>query len=459
MPMPATGDSHASHHNSGPFYKSLYVQVVIGLVVGIAVGHFWPQAADVLKPLGDGFVKLVKMMIAPVVFCTIVSGITSLDDNREIGRTLIKSMALFYALTALALLAGLAAVLIMQPGAGMHISPASLDSSVAARYAKQAPPSGVAEFILHIIPQSFFGAFADGEVLPVLLLAILLGFGLTRAGEAGKPVLRGIESFSKVLFATFGLIMKLAPLGAFGAMAFTVGKYGIASISSLGLLILTFYVACVGFVVLVVGGLARLHGFSLWKTLRYFREELLIVLGTSSSEPVLPRVLQKLEALGCKRGVSGLVLPMGYSFNLDGTAIYLTLASLFIAQACDIHLSAGQIAAMLGLMLLTSKGAAGVTGSGFVAFVATLTVMPSLPVAGVALIVGIDRFMSEARALTSIISNCVASIVVCIWEGACDRTVLARELDQNYANTERLLEEGSMPGLALVPSSAAQPLR
>ncbi|MFO1147533.1 MAG: C4-dicarboxylate transporter DctA [Alsobacter sp.] len=456
MHIQADQDTAVSQHKPVPFYRSLYVQVIIGLVLGIAVGHFWPQAADLLKPLGDGFVKLVKMMIAPVVFCTIVSGITSLDDNREIGRTLIKSMALFYALTALALLAGLAAVLLIQPGAGMHISPSSLDPAVASRYAKQAAPTGVSEFLLHIIPQSFFGAFAEGEVLPVLFLAVLVGFGLTRSGEAGKPVLRGIESFSKVLFATFSLVMKVAPLGAFGAMAFTVGKYGIASISSLGLLILTFYVACIAFIVIVIGTLARLHGFSLWKTLRYFREELLIVLGTSSSEPVLPRVLQKLEALGCKRGVSGLVLPMGYSFNLDGTAIYLTLASLFIAQACDIHLSAGQIAAMLGLMLLTSKGAAGVTGSGFVALVATLTVMPDLPVAGVALIVGIDRFMSEARALTSIISNCVASIVVCIWEGACDRAVLARELDQNYANTERQLEEGGLTSLPLVPSAAPQ---
>ena len=453
-----TGEQTPAPTKSKAFYKALYFQVVVGLTLGILTGHFWPDLGASLKPLGDGFVKLVKMMIAPVVFCTIVSGITSLNDTREIGKTLVKSMALFYALTVASLVIGLAAVMIIEPGVGMHVSAASLDPTVAARYAKQAAPVGFTDFVLHIIPHSFFGAFAEGEVLPVLLISVLVGFGLTRVGPAGEPVVVGIESFSHVLFAAFGFIMKLAPIGAFGAMAFTVGKYGITSIGSLGLLILTFYVACGVFLVAIVGTLARLHGFSLWKVLRYFREELLIVLGTSSSEPVLPRVLQKLEALGCKKGVSGLVLPMGYSFNLDGTAIYLTLASLFIAQACDIHLSGGQIFAMLGVMLLTSKGAAGVTGSGFVALVATLTVMPDLPVAGVALLVGIDRFMSEARALTSIISNCVASIVVSIWENACDREVLNRELNQSYASTERTLEEkGDIAALQMNVRAPAQP--
>ena len=425
-------------------YRALYFQVLVGLALGIAVGHYWPEFGASLKPLGDGFVKLVKMMIAPVVFCTIVLGITSLNDGKAIGKTLVKSMALFYVLTILALITGLVAVSLMQPGAGMNIDPATLDASVAARYSKQAAPKGFVEFVLHIIPNSFFGAFAEGEVLPVLLLAVLSGFGLTRIGVAGKAALDAIDAFSHMLFATFGFIMKLAPLGAFGAMAFTVGRYGIKSIGSLGQLIATFYVACGFFVVVVLGLLARLHGFSLFKLLRYFKEELLIVLGTSSTEPVLPRVLLKLEKLGCKKGVVGLVLPTGYSFNLDGTAIYLTLASMFIAQACNIELSAGQIAAMLGLMLLTSKGAAGVTGSGFVALVATLTVMPDLPVAGVAILVGVDRFMSEARALTSIMSNCVASVVVAIWEKACDRAVLAAELNVNYAVTEEALDEGEL---------------
>ena len=426
---------------SAKFLKLLYVQVLIGLALGITVGHYWPEFGAALKPFGDGFVKLVKMMIAPIVFCTIVSGITSLNDSREIGKTLLKSMGLFYALTILALLTGLAAVLLMQPGIGMHIDPKQLDPAVAARYTSQVPPRGFTEFVMHIIPGSFFGAFAEGEVLPVLLLAVLCGFGLARIGKAGQAVLDGIDGFAHMLFVAFGFIMRLAPLGAFGAMAFTVGRYGIKSIGSLGLLIGTFYVACIFFVVVVLGLLARAHGFKLWQLLRYIREELLVVLGTSSSEPVLPRLLMKLERLGCRKGVVGLVLPTGYSFNLDGTAIYLTLASMFIAQACDITLTWTQIAAMLGLMLLTSKGAAGVTGSGFVALVATLTVMPDLPVAGVALIVGIDRFMSEARALTSTMSNAVACVVVSIWEKACDRKLLERQLSQGYAATEEALEE------------------
>jgi aerobic C4-dicarboxylate transport protein len=429
--------------------KLLYVQVLIGLIVGIAVGHYWPEFGAALKPLGDGFVKLVKMMIAPVVFCTIVTGITSLGDSREIGKTLLKAMGLFYALTILALVTGLVAVFVLQPGAGMHIDPKNLDASVAGKFASQVHIHGFTDFVMHIIPNAFFGAFAEGEVLPVLLLAVLCGFGLTRIGAAAKPVLEGIDGFSHMLFAAFAIIMRLAPIGAFGAMAFTVGRYGIKSIGSLGMLIATFYIACIFFVAVVLGGLARIHGFKLWQLMRYIREELLVVLGTSSSEPVLPRLLLKLERLGCKKGVVGLVLPTGYSFNLDGTAIYLTLASMFIAQACDIHLTWVQIGTMLGIMLLTSKGAAGVTGSGFVALVATLTVMPELPVAGVALIVGIDRFMSEARALTSTISNAVACVVVSIWENACDRQVLQRELGANYGRTEHDLEEG---GVAYPPA-------
>ena len=434
-------------------FKHLYVQVLIGLMLGITVGHYWPDIGASLKPLGDGFVKLVKMMIAPVVFCTIVTGITSLSDTKEIGKTLLKSMGLFYVLTIIALLTGLVTVFLMQPGAGMHIDPKQLDASVAARFANDIHIHGFADFALHIIPNAFVGAFAQGEVLPVLLLAVLCGFGLSRIGSAARPVLDTIDGFSHMLFAVFGVIMRVAPIGAFGAMAFTVGRYGIKSIGSLGLLIGTFYVACSFFVVVVLGLLCRLHGFRLWQLLRYIKEELLVVLGTSSSEPVLPRLLLKLERLGCKKGVVGLVLPTGYSFNLDGTAIYLTLASMFIAQACDIHLTWHQIAAMLGIMLLTSKGAAGVTGSGFVALVATLTVMPDLPVAGVALIVGIDRFMSEARALTSTISNVVACIVVSMWEKACDRDVLTRELSSNYPFTEEKLEAGDTPSVVMAGPS------
>jgi aerobic C4-dicarboxylate transport protein len=302
----------------------------------------------------------------------------------------------------------------------------------------------ISEFFLHIIPHTFFGAFAEGEVLPVLFLAIIIGFGITHVGPAGRVVVEGLEAFSHVLFATFGMLMRAAPLGAFGAMAFTVGRYGLRSIGSLGFLMLTFYVACGFFVFVILGLLARMHGFSLLKLLRYIREEILIVLGTSSTEPALPRLLVKLERLGCKKGVVGLVLPAGYSFNLDGTAVYLTLATMFLAQAMNIDLTWAKIFGLLGLMLLTSKGAAGVTGSGFVALVATLTVMPEVPVVGIALLVGIDRFMSEARALTSVCSNAVAVVVVSIWERACDRTVLETELNRNYAKTEEALDDGTL---------------
>lgn len=424
-----------------PIYKALYFQVIVAITLGITFGHFYPDLGAGLKPLGDAFIKLVKMMITPVVFCTIVLGITSMPNSKEIGKTLLKAMLLFYALTIIALATGLVAVYLMQPGTGMNIDPTHLDASVAAKYLKAGTSMSFVDFALHIIPTSSFSAFSEGEVLPVLLVAIIVGFGLNHVGKAGEPVLTAIDSFSHVIFVAFGYMMKLAPVGAFGAMAFTVGKYGIQSLSSLAMLIVTFYVACLFFIFVVLGILARTHGFSLLKMLRYIREELLIVLATSSSEPALPRMLQKLEKLGCKKGVVGLVLPTGYSFNLDGTAIYLTLASVFIAQACNIHLSLGQILSMLFVMLLTSKGAAGVTGSGFVALVATLTIMPEIPVAGVALIVGIDRFMSEARALTSLVSNAVAVVVVSKWENACDDAVLQAELDRRDATGDELLAE------------------
>ncbi|WP_284979874.1 C4-dicarboxylate transporter DctA [Arthrobacter sp. fls2-241-R2A-200] len=415
----------------------LYVQVLIGVALGVLIGSLWPNLGSALQPIGDGFVKLVKFMIAPIVFCTIVGGITSLTDTKKVGPTLIRSLGLFYVLTALALAFGLAAVMLFQPGAGLHINPAHLDSSVAAKYTGQLPSSNPVDFILSIIPSSFVGAFANGEVLPVLVIALLCGFGFSKLGAPGQQALSVVSSFNKLLFVIFGYIMKVAPLGAFGAMAFTVGKYGAHSIGNLGMLILAFYAACIAFVAVGLGILAKLTGFSLWRILRYFKDEFLIVLATSSSEPVLPRLLTKLERLGCDRSVVGLVVPTGYSFNLTGTAIYLTLASMFIAQACDIHLGWDQILLMLGMMLLTSKGAAGVTGSGFVALVATLTVMPTLPVAGVALIVGIDRFMSEARALTSTVCNIVSCVAVAKWQGALNLEKLRAELQAGYKPTER----------------------
>lgn len=426
----------------------LYVQVLIGVALGVVVGALWPDLGASLKPIGDGFVKLVKFMIAPIVFCTIVGGITSLRDTRKVGPTLIRSLGLFYALTALALALGLAAVMLFQPGAGMHIDPTHLDSSVAQKYTTQLPSSNPVDFILSIIPTTFVGAFADGEVLPVLVIALLCGFAFSKLGAPGQLALKVVNSFNKLLFIMFGYIMKVAPLGAFGAMAFTVGKYGAHSIGNLGMLILAFYAACIVFVVVGLGILAKVTGFSLWRILRYFKDEFLIVLATSSSEPVLPRLLSKLERIGCDRSVVGLVVPTGYSFNLTGTAIYLTLASMFIAQACDIHLSWGQILLMLGMMLLTSKGAAGVTGSGFVALVATLTVMPTLPVAGVALIVGIDRFMSEARALTSTVCNIVSCVAIAKWQGELDMAKLRSELQAGFVPTEAEKVELAEPALA-----------
>ncbi|MBR7985642.1 C4-dicarboxylate transporter DctA [Burkholderia cenocepacia] len=408
--------------------KSLYVQVLLAMILGIGIGHVWPAAGAMLKPLSDAFVALVKMTIAPIVFCTIVSGITSLSNGQAIGRTIVRSLALFYLLTAAALAFGLVVAYVLRPGAGMHIDVHHLDASILAPYAKHAEPRSLVTFALGMIPDTMLGAFATGEVLPVLLLSLLFGFSLNAHPRAARPVLALIDGVAQVVFRVLAMIMRLAPLGAFGAMAFTVGRFGIGSVGSLAKLMVSFYVACALFVALVLAPLARLHGFALWRLLRYLREELLIVLATSSTEPVLPRLIVKLEALGCDKGVVGLVLPAGYSFNLDGTAIYLTLAALFIAQACDVPLSAPQVATMLAIMLVTSKGAAGVSGSGLVALVATLAVMPDLPVAGVALLVGIDRFMSEARALTSVISNACAVIFVSMWEGACDRARLAQRL-------------------------------
>ena len=426
----------------------LYVQVLIGVGLGILVGAFWPDLGSSLQPLGDGFVKLVKFLIAPIVFCTIVSGITSLTDTKKVGPTLLRSLGLFYTLTALALALGLGAVLLFQPGAGMHIDPAHLIASVASKYTSQLPSSNPSDFLLSIIPSTFVGAFSNGDVLPVLLIALLCGFAFTKLGAPGKLALDVVNSFNRLLFVVFGYIMKVAPIGAFGAMAYTVGKYGAHSIGNLGMLILAFYAACIAFVVIGLGILAKITGFSLWQLLRYFKDEFLIVLATSSSEPVLPRLLSKLERIGCERGVVGLVIPTGYSFNLTGTAVYLTLASMFIAQACDIHLSWSQILLMLGMMLLTSKGAAGVTGSGFVALVATLTVMPTLPVAGVALIVGIDRFMSEARALTSTVCNIVSCIAVAKWQRALDTETLHAELKTGFIPTDAEKVQLPEPALA-----------
>ena len=427
--------------------KSLYFQIICAVVLGVLVGHFWGQLAVALKPLGDAFIKLIKMMIAPVVFCTIVIGIAGMSDKQSLGRLMSKTLLLFLGLTVVSLIIGLVAVYVFQPGTGMNIDPAKLSTAGLSQYTESAAKLGVVDFFMHIIPETFVGAFNKGEVLPVLFIAVLSGFALSSLGERGKPVLNVLESASQMVFKIFSYLMRFAPIGAFGALAFTVGQYGITSLGSLAKLIMTLYIACGFFVFVVLGSICRANGFSLWKLLRYFREEFLVVLGTSSTEPVMPRMLEKLQALGCKKGVVGLVLPTGYSFNLDGTAIYLSLAAVFIAQACNIELSMTQTLTMLAIMLLSSKGAAGVTGSGFVALASTLTVIHDIPLAGLALLIGVDRFMSEARALTSLASNAVATVVISLSENACDRQVLMQQLD-NRSTAKRPAPEWDAPQVA-----------
>ncbi|MGE8357984.1 MAG: dicarboxylate/amino acid:cation symporter, partial [Microvirgula sp.] len=393
-------------------YKSLYFQVIVAIVLGVVLGHFLPETGASMKPLGDGFIKLVKMMITPIIFCTVVVGIAGMEDMKKVGRVGGKALLYFEVVTTLALVIGLFVVNTLKPGAGMHVDPATLDTKSIAKYTAAAEHQSAVDFVLHIIPNSVIGAFAEGEILQVLLFSVLFGFGLSLMGKGGKPVLEFIEKVSHVLFAIIGFIMKLAPIGAFGAMAFTIGKYGVGSLTSLAALMGSFYLTCLLFVFVVLGAIARYCGFSVWKLIKYIKEELLIVLGTSSSESALPRLMVKLEQLGCAKPVVGLVVPTGYSFNLDGTSIYLTMAAIFIAQACGIELSLTQELTIIGVLLLTSKGAAGVTGSGFITLAATLATVPDIPVAGLALILGIDRFMSEARALTNLVGNAVATVVV-----------------------------------------------
>jgi aerobic C4-dicarboxylate transport protein len=416
------------------FPKHLYVWVLVAILMGGAVGYFAPHVAVILKPLGDGFVLLIKMVVAPVIFITVVLGIAGAADIKKAGRVGIKSLLYFEVVSTFALVLGLLAVHLLRPGSGFNVDPASLDSKATAGYVSQAQSQDVAQFVLHIIPKSFADAFTgSGDLLQVVLVAVLFGLALARAGSAGSAVVGFLESLSAVFFGMVGLIMRLAPLGAGAAMAFTIGKYGVTSLGPLLKLLGTFYLACGLFVCGVLGIVARLAGFSIFRFLSYLREELLLVLGTSSSESALVPLMQKLERLGCSRSVVGLVVPSGYSFNLDGTNIYLTIAALFIAQALNVPLTVSQEATLLGVAMLTSKGASGVTGAGFITLAATLTVVPSVPVAGLALILGIDRFMSEARALTNMIGNGVATIVVARWEGELDFGRLNSELEGKRA--------------------------
>lgn len=443
--MHATGAAGSVHtHARKPIYTHLYVQVLIAIALGIWLGHMWPDLGQQMKPLGDGFIKLIKMIIAPIIFCTVVHGIASMTDLKSVGSVGIKALVYFEIVTVLALVIGLVVANFLQPGHGMNIDPATLNSAAVSQYVTGAKPQTTIEFLLDIIPKSVFGAFVDGNLLQVLLFAILFAFALQSMGARGRLVLDLVDQTSQVLFGIVAVIMKAAPIGAFGAMAFTIGQYGIGSLASLAALMATFYLTCVLFIVFVLGGAAWYAGFNIFKFIRYIREELLIVLGTSSSESVLPRMMSRLTQLGCSKSVVGLVVPAGYSFNLDGTCIYLTMAALFLAQATNVDLSMSQQLAILGILLLTSKGAAGVTGSGFIVLAATLASTNAIDVNSLAIILGVDRFMSEARALTNLIGNGVATVVVAKMEDALD--------------VDRMNAELNGRGLPEAPTPSATPL-
>lgn len=401
-------------------FKSLYFQVIIAIIIGIVAGHYYPSFAIQLKPLGDGFIKLIKMMIAPIIFCTIVTGIAGMQNTKKVGRVGLKAIVYFEIVSTIALIIGLIVINILKPGTGMNIDPASLDTKAVENFITESKSQSVGDFLLHIIPENIVNALSTGSILQVLFFSILLGFALSKIGERAAPLLKGIQSLEDALFMIIKFIMKLAPLGALGAMAFTIGKYGLGSLAQLGQLMGSFYITCILFIVLVLGGILKYAGFNIFRMLNYIKEELLVVLGTSSSEAALPSLMGKLEKAGCSEPVVGLVIPTGYSFNLDGTSIYLTMAAVFLAQATNTPLDIGQQITLLLVLLLTSKGAAGVTGSGFIVLAATLPTVGHIPVAAIALIFGIDRFMSEGRALTNIIGNTVATFVIAKWEKEID---------------------------------------
>jgi aerobic C4-dicarboxylate transport protein len=425
-----------------PWWRQLYVQVIAAIILGVAIGHFQPETGAALKPLGDGFIKLVKMVIAPVVFLSVVSGITGMRSVGGVGRVAGKAFGYFLIVSTGALVIGLLVANIVQPGSGLAIDPATLDGAAVADYVSKAHDTSIVGFLTDIIPTTLFSALTEGSVLQTLFVAILFGIALSLVGEVGAPVLDMVNRLGLVVFRLVAMLMQFAPIGAFGAIAFTIGKFGLGALVNLGALILTFYLTSLIFVLVVLGLIARAHGFSILRLIVYLRAELLLVLGTSSSEAAMPSLIAKLEHAGCDRSVVGLVVPMGYSFNLDGTNIYMTLAALFIAQAVGVDLSLWQQLTLLGVAMLSSKGAAGVTGAGFITLAATLSIVPTVPVAGLALILGIDRFMSECRSLTNFMGNAVATIVVARWENALDAPRLDAALAAGAAG----------PGLAASPS-------
>jgi len=405
---------------SRPFYTHLYFQVLVAIIAGVLLGHFVPATGEALKPLGDAFIKLVKMVIAPVIFLTIVTGIAGMRDLASVGRVAGKAFIYFLFFSTLALIIGMIVANVVRPGAGLNIDPATLDASKVADYASKAHETTLTGFLTGIIPDTFLSSMTEGNILQVLFVSILFGISLALIGDRGDRLLHLLEDVSTTFFKLVGIVMRAAPIGAFGAMAFTIGKYGIGTLANLATLVGTFYLTSLLFVIVVLGVVARLAGFSIFRLIGYLKAELLLVLGTSSSESALPSLIEKMERAGCPKSIVGLVVPTGYSFNLDGTNIYMTLAALFIAQACNVDLTIGQQILLLSVAMLSSKGAAGVTGAGFITLAATLSIVPSVPVAGMALILGVDRFMSECRSLTNFIGNAVATVVVSRWEGKLD---------------------------------------
>lgn len=418
-----------SSATTSPWWRSLYVQVLAAIFLGAALGHFAPDFAISLKPLGDAFIKLIKMIIGPVIFLTVAGGIAGMSSLGRLGSTTGKALLYFFVVSSLALVIGLVVANVVRPGDGMGVDPATLDIESVRGYVGKAEDQTITGFLLSIIPDTFVGALTDGQILPVLFIAVIFGVSVASLGDVRNRIVDGLHAISAAFFRMIAIIMKLAPIGAFGAFAFTIGKYGIDSVANLAALIVTFYLTSALFIAIVLGAIARMSGFSLWKLLVHLKEEIWLVVGTSSSEAALPSLMRKLEDIGCSKSVVGLVVPTGYSFNLDGTNIYMTLAALFIAQATGIELSLRDELLLLFVAIVSSKGAAGVSGAGFITLAATLAVVPSVPVAGMALILGIDRFMSECRAVTNFIGNAVATIVVARWEGALDRSALKRALE------------------------------
>jgi len=425
-----TGAAASAQPVARRWYKQLWVQVLIAMALGILIGHFFPDAGTRLQPLGDGFIKLIRMLIAPIIFCTVVLGIAKMDDMSRVGRVAVKGLIYFEVMTTIALVVGLVVVNLWQPGAGMNVNASNLDTASVSKYVAQSHETGMVPFIMNIIPNTFVGSLSEGHILQVLLISVLVGCALMRFGAAGKPVIELLDIVSKVFFGMVGIVMWAAPIGAFGAIAFTVGKYGAGALLSLGNLLVCFYVTCLIFIFAVLGPVSRLCGFSLFKLMRYLRDEILVCLATTSSESVLPRMLIKMEQLGCKPSVVGLIIPTGYSFNLDGTCLYLASVTVFLAQATNTPLDLTQQIVLLGVLLLTSKGAAGVAGAAFVVLAATLSTVGSIPVASVALILGVHRLLSEGLTPTNLIGNAVATIVISKWEKALDTEQMHRVLNR-----------------------------